>query len=442
MRTPRLTAALAVVLLVVSAPAAGQGVLHVYERGLEWDPSLDAVRFGDVSAREGLRAAWSRFLPSLSFEYDYSHTRQEIRSTDNEVFAQGTSRFPTDEWAFNLVQPVLRLEDWANVPKAKANKRRTEFELVGAQQDLIFRSADAYFGVLASQDNLSFAVSEREAIEAQLNEAEERVGAGLSTVQDLYDAQARFSESLATEADAHDLLRDAQQAVVEIAAEELTNPQSLETQFALKPPEPPNLGKWVAAARDQNPVLRALREEVEVARMEVREKAAEHTPRVDLVGSLSRRDTDGSLFGGGSDVENTDFLVTVSVPLFRAPVILETREKHYEMRRAERELEAERRQVVRDTRAAYYAVNTLITQVDALRRAVEAQQRALESKEEGLRSGLNTGIHVLDARRDLFLAKRDHAQARYDYVLESLRLKQLTGSLDLEDLAEVDRLLQ
>jgi outer membrane protein len=83
-----------------------------------------------------------------------------------------------------------------------------------------------------------------------------------------------------------------------------------------------------------------------------------------------------------------------------------------------------------------------VSLVEALRQSVSSQQSALEAKEAGVRSGVATLLVVLDAQRDLFLARRDYAQARYDYLLNGLRLKQLAGTLSERDLESIQATLK
>ena len=73
---------------------------------------------------------------------------------------------------------------------------------------------------------------------------------------------------------------------------------------------------------------------------------------------------------------------------------------------------------------------------------VQAQEKALESKEEGRKAGLITVLPVLDATRDLYAAKRDYAQARYDYLTNRLKLKEAAGTLSEQDLVAVNGLLE
>ena len=105
-------------------------------------------------------------------------------------------------------------------------------------------------------------------------------------------------------------------------------------------------------------------------------------------------------------------------------------------------MEAERRQVVRETRAAYLGVLSGIKKVEALKQSIVSQQSALEVKTAGLKAGVNTLLEVLDAQRDLYFAQSDYSKARYDYLLSTIKLKQATGSLSLADLEEVNRLIK
>ena len=83
-----------------------------------------------------------------------------------------------------------------------------------------------------------------------------------------------------------------------------------------------------------------------------------------------------------------------------------------------------------------------INLVKALNNTVAAQEKAVETKDEGRKAGLFTLMPVLDATRDLYFARRDYAQARYDYLLNRLRLKEAAGTLSEEDLAAINMLLQ
>jgi len=196
-------------------------------------------------------------------------------------------------------------------------------------------------------------------------------------------------------------------------------------------------------ALEQNLLLRARREGVEVAHQEMQRQLAGHFPSLNLVFTHNRNDSGSTLFGGGSNVETSELMLRLSIPIYEGgltrAVSLEAANRY---QKAREEHEQERRAVERATRAAYDGTLSGASLVQALKQSVISQEAALETKEYGFRSGLFTLLPVLDAQRDLYLAKRDYAQSRYDYLLNRLRLKQAAGTLSETDLASIGAALQ
>jgi outer membrane protein len=97
--------------------------------------------------------------------------------------------------------------------------------------------------------------------------------------------------------------------------------------------------------------------------------------------------------------------------------------------------------VLRQSREAYNGVMSGISRVQALKQALVSGEQALASTEAGYEVGTRTTVDVLNVRRDLFRAKRDYASSRYDYILSSLRLKQAAGTLNRDDLVQINQWL-
>jgi outer membrane protein len=164
---------------------------------------------------------------------------------------------------------------------------------------------------------------------------------------------------------------------------------------------------------------------------------------VDLIGRYYDRDTDGSLFGGGSEVKTTDLVVQLNWTLFQGGYVWSrTKEARELMKAAQEQLEREVRAARRQARFGYLGVEGALSRAEALEEAVVSQGLALEAKQLGFKSGLYTSLVVLDAERDLYYAKRELAKARYDYILNSVRLKQAAGSLSESDLAAINEWFQ
>lgn len=423
----------------------GADLMDLYARAREFDPIFQTARLEQQVAEQILREAKAQYRPVLSGSVEVGKVGQEIKSSDNFLFQVGDSDYFKNAFSISLVQPVYQPEVLDRIPQARAELKQAVSKLAASEQDLIFRLAQAHFNMLAMQDNLDFATSERMAIWQQLQESEQRLGSGLGTLTDVHEARARFALAQAEEIDAQNGLEESRQALAEITGEVPVNLKSLGETFPIVEPDRPDVDAWVEAALFQNPTIMTVQAAVEIAEREIKRQKAAYKPRLDFVASWDDRDSGGSELGGGGGyaIETTDVSLRLAVPIFdsgRTSAVARATVLRHQI--ALQELEQTNRRLERETRVAYQQVMSGVTRVQALTQSAFSQESALAAKEEGLRSGLNTGLHVLDARRDLFFAKRNLAEARYLYILSSLRLKQAAGILRAEDLRQINIYLQ
>jgi outer membrane protein len=381
-------------------------------------------------------------FPDLSFNYEYLDTNQDIKSSDNAVFGSGSISFPTTTYGIVLKQPVFRFGDWQGLKQADARVAQAVAELTAARQDHILRISKLYLGVLAAQDDLDYASAEKLAIERQRKLATRRRESGLATRTDEYDAKARYALAVSGEYEAQNRLDDAQQALMESTGRLVVDLDPLGTTIPLLLPSPADVEHWVSASMNQNLAIEGRRQAIVVSEKEIKRQKSNYYPTIDLVARLDNRDTDGSLFGGGSEVETADIAVQFNLPLFKGGgTRSRVRQANFEHLRAKEELRLEQYVVTRKSRSAYLGVISGVSRVDALAESVTAQESALDAKKRGYQAGINTALHVLDAERDLYLIKRDHAQARYDYLISTLQLKEAAGVLTEADLNDVNNML-
>lgn len=436
------TGALAVVVLCLSGALStlcAADLVTVFNQALENDPRFVGMRHERDAEQERLRQAWAGVLPTLSAEGVHKETTQDIVSSDNTVFGSGSSDFPTTEYTLSLTQPLFNLSSFINIRRASALVRGADLELEAARQELAVRVAQAYFDALAARDRLTATAAEEAAVSGHYELVSERFNRGLSTRTEYYDAKARLADIMARRLTAESDLDDAYQALAEITGSPVEDLSLLHEELPLISPDPVDANTWIDAAVRQNPSLEAVRQSVASARQEVRRQRAGHYPNVNLEASHNWRETDGTLFGGGSEVETSEILFRMNVPLYQGGMVnSRTREAICRMNALLQEESRQTRALQRETRAAFYGVDNAIERVRSLGDAVEAQQLALEGKKEGHRSGLFTILAVLDAERDLSLARQNYAMARYDYIINSLMLKKAAGTLNDEDIAGVN----
>ena len=447
MLTQRLCKGLPVLLaalLLLPAGAKAEDLVTVYNLARQNDPKFRAAESNYLAGRQKLPQARATLMPTIN-----ARAARDRNDTDTVTDAfipgrpSGRFEFSSSEYSLSLSQPVYNGVVFAGLKQAKAEVRRAEADYAAAGQDMILRVAEAYFGQLAAQDNLDFARAEKRVIRRQLESAEGRLKVGLTTITDVHDARARYEIASAQEIEADNQLQDKREALRELTSRAPGTLSAVGTAMPLVTPEPADINQWVEQSVAQNYSLLAKRESAESAREEVKRLQAGHYPTLDLVGTRTRNDADGSITGTGIRSDNTVVGLQLNVPLYQGGLVsARAEEAAHRFDAAQQELEASRRQIERTTRAAYLGVAGGAAKVTALLQAVTASESALAAKTEGFAAGVNTNLEVLDASRDLFRAKRDLAGARYDYLLNLLRLKQAAGTLSENDLVQINGWLQ
>ncbi len=429
-------------LMMVRTTAFPADLLDVYQLALQNDAHLQATHFQFKASSEAVDQAIADLLPSLSFDYTHTESRQEIISSQNRVFASaGVSRFPIDVYNIKLNVPVFHYDAWARFSQTDAVVAQARSELLAAEQQLIIDVAQTYFDILQAHDDLLFSKAESQALRRELELAEIRLQQGLGIENDLLDIQARLATARMNEIEAENNLQDSLFHLQEFTRRPVSDLAPIQEDIPLEWPESDNAEDWLQRAYTQNHKLRARRFAVQIAEEETRRQFAGHLPTVDLVGALNNRETGGSLFGGGSEVQTFDISLQVNVPLFQGGKIMsKTREAEFVLSQRQKELEAEQRSLARNTQVALQGILSGIQKISAATKVIRYQKSLIRHRQEELKAGLNTMQAVLDARRDLYNAQRDYASARYGYLLSILKLKQSSGTLSPQDLARMDGL--
>ncbi len=418
----------------------GEGLIDVYTLAEKNDPRYNAARFNYAAVQQRLPQARAALWPTLRAGAEKN--RNDVETvTDAFSFSNppGRARFGSSAYSFNLSQPLYNGEIGAGLDQADAEVRQAEAEHAAAQFELMLRVTEAYFGLLAADDELNLVIAEKNALAHYVEVTQARLNAGLGSVTDVHDATARYAAAEAQEVEAGNRRDDLKQALNEITGQAIDIPLPLREQFPLLTPDPPDAQQWVLAAWRQNPELRASAAAADRAKHEIERLRARHRPTLDAVGTRTRTDADASIPGPGVRADNTVIGLRLSVPLFQGGLVnAQVAEAANRYAAALQEQEAKRRATERAARAAYAGVNGAKARVGALRQVLSAGENALQGKSEGFKAGIHTAQDLLDAQRDWFRARRDYTQARHAYVINRLRLKQAAGMLSENDMVEIN----
>jgi outer membrane protein len=446
-------------MLLAATAAPAEDLKAVYERALANDPQIreaDALR---RAARESRPQAWAAILPQISgsaskTKSDNTSTGQfpqEQRLPDGQTvvlnfLSASVSEPETDRWSLDLRQSLVSWDNWVAIKRASRQVAQAEADFQAAEQQLILRVSEAYFNVLAAQDAVEAQSSSFEAISRQLEQAEKRFEVGLIAITDVQEAKAARDSSAASVIAAKRQLASAEELLREITAEKYTTLAKPGDAMPLKSPEPAEEAQWVERSMEQNLALVSSRLAADIARDNVRAAFGGHLPELDLVASKSKVETTSPInFVSGnvgtrlSDTEDESYSLQVTMPIFSGGATQSrVRQTEFQWRAARERLTRVSRQTERQARDAYLGVLSEISRVTALRQALESSQTALKATEAGYEVGTRTAVDVLEGRRSLAVAQTNYSRSRYDYILNVMRLRLASGTLDRTTLEEVN----
>ena len=434
---PRLISiAIAAALLAMNAQA--QNLVELYDSARAFDASYQSARLQYDANLARADQARAGILPTAGLSLGAS--RASFENTNPAV----DRSFSTQNAALTASQPLYRPANWATYGQGLKQVDLAKAVLDAAEQDLIVRSSQAYFDVLAAQDTLAFVRAQKTAVAEQLAFAKRNFEVGTSTITDTREAQARSDLVLAQEIAADNDLRVKKLALDTLAGKTDAQPKGLMVPTALPPVVPQDVNAWVDQATLIHPSIRQAQKGLEIAELEVNKAEAGHKPTLDVNASYNaNRSPSGSAQSALGTRNNTATIgLAFNLPLFAGFATQNRIRETLSLRdKAQSDLEGARRNVALATRTAFFGVQSGQGQVRALEAAELSSQSALDANKLGYQVGVRINIDVLNSQSQLFQTKRDLAQARYNVLLGGLRLRQANGTLSPTDLLIINSLL-
>ena len=441
---------------IIAAPsdAHAASLLEIYQQALQSDPAIHEAEARRLAALEAKPQARGVLLPQISIDGSYTQSERSGPTTqfnpetgELEAF-DATIETDTEFWGATLRQTLFRWDQIVGLRRADKTVAKAEAVRESAQQDLIIRVAQRYFDVLAAEDRLRSIHADRLAIARQLEQAKQRFEVGLIAITDVQESQAAYDQSVANEIAAKRVLATAREFLREITGQHVSNLSAPKEDMPLIGPARSER-EWVDLSLSQNLNIVASRIDEKLARDEISFRRTGHYPTLDLVVRSTESTSDQTVstaLGSQSDSltnPNDSIALQLSVPLFTGGATSSrVREAVYLHRAAREQLQRVTRETERAARDSYLGVRAEKSRVDALKQAVASSQTALEATQAGFEVGTRTIVDVLNSQFTLYRAVTNYQQARYDYLLNVLRLKQAGGTLQVQDLEVIDQYLE
>lgn len=393
------------------------------------DPQWKATRASYDARREVLTQGRAGVLPSLVLA-------GEEMSKDVEDNASGVSgSYDSSVLSLTLTQPLLRFDRWYQYQSARSARSQVDAEYVQSEQDYLVRVTETYLAVLRATEQVSYARAEEAALARQLEQAKQRFNVGLIAITDVHETQAAYDLAKVGLIVANTDLAVARSQLQTLTGKRYSSLAFPGEDMPVVVPAPEGADAWAEKAREGNAQLIAARHAARSAQQNSRAATAGHLPNVDFV--AQRVDSQAGAFNSApppvildTDTTVDSIGVQFSWPLFAGGAVNSKRKQaNYEYDAAQENLRAAEITAVEGARTQYRIVEADVLRVEARKQAIVSAQSALDATNAGYEVGTRNIVDVLQAQRNAFAARRDLANARYDYILNLLRLHRSAGSL-------------
>lgn len=418
-----------------AAPANAEDLLQIYDLAVRSDPALREAEQNFNATREVKPQAQALLLPNfgVSGSVDYSNVESRGSNPTQGSFTRNDT-FDRSNLSAVVSQSVYNRGDWMRLSQASDTIAQAEAQYQSAEIDLMVRTTDAYFAVLEASDLVRVQEALVAANERQLEQSRQRFEVGLVAITDVNDNQAAFDRSRANLITAENDLGNAWEALRRIVGPIQLPLARLGDRLPLAPPEPNDINIWAETALANNFDIAAAKAAAEAARKNIEIQRSGYYPSVDMQAGYDLSRT-GQEFG--TDTDSGFIGLNVNIPIYQGGAVASsTRQAGHQFRAAQDRLDQQRRAVANQVKDAFRGILSSISDVKARQAAIVSARSSLESTEAGLEVGTRTQVDVLNAQRNLFQAEFDYLSARYNYILNGIRLHQATSTLNRDVLAK------
>lgn len=420
--------------LCAAVDAQAMGVMQAYEAARQHDAQFRAAMAERDAGEEYQNLGRAQMRPTLTAHYSTSENRASL-TNPNGTSEQRSYRSLSS--GVQLQQPLVNFDGMAARRQGVARSAASEARFVAREQDLIVRLFETYSTTLYAQEQLDQTLAQLAALAAQQRANEQLLAKGEGTRTDVLETRAQHDMALAQSIEAQDNLNNAQARLQAMTGLDAATLDRLRPEFS--PVELPqrSLEEWQALARERNPVLQALQLDVEAAWEDTRRAQSGHLPRLDLIASVGRSESD-SLNSYRQSAHTNSVGLQLNVPLYAGGgVSAQARQATARHAQAQAELEARTSEVMTEVHKQFRLVSSSSLRLQAASRAVESAQTLVEATSKSVVGGVRTNMDVLEARERLSRAERDLAYNRYLHLLAVLRLQAATGGLSEASLQTV-----
>lgn len=417
-------------------------LLEVFAQALESDPTFKQAEATLLSQYQNVPITRALLLPQIATTANtaYNHNTNRVKPLlpAGSPATKSHFNYNSQTYNLNLTQTLFDLNQWAAYQQSKTQVKATDASYASALQNLMVRTAKAYFNVLLAEDNLRYTEAEKRAVYQNLDQVREQYKVGLVSITGVYQAQASYDAILASEITARNTITNARENLRAITGIYYNALAGLKSDVPFVSLQPQLASEWVKLSEQYNWDLQAARFNAESAKQNIVIQRSLHFPTVNAFADSSYMETGRSPSGDQSNHAST-VGVELNLPVFQGFLVSSlTKQASYNYQNFLSQMEQSYRSAINNTRQSYNNVTAGISKIKADRQTILSDTSAVASTQEGYKVGTQTMLDLLQQQQQLYQDQRQYASDQYDYINNLIALKLAAGTLQETDLAEIN----
>jgi len=410
-----------------------EDLITIYYQALANDPTFKQAHAEWLAEQELVPVAKAALLPTIDVTSQISRNYADPGSTDEHKY------YSSSGYSLSISQPVFNLENWRALSTAKTTVKAAAANYAAAAQDLMYRTSYAYFNVLQAYDQLRYTIANKKAIYRELVTTKQKYAVGLIAITGYYEAQSRYDEAAAQEIIDRTSVNDALEDLRAITGHYYSNIKGLKTQAPLVTPQPKNINQWVTIAEQQNYNIMTQKYLTQAAKEFIGVQKAQGFPTIAAGASVEQ-----NFYKDFSDttVSTGSVGLSLNYPLYTGGLITsQAKQAQYLYLQQLAILQYQYNNVTALTRQSYLAVVSGISKIKADAQTIKSNQKQLESTQAAYQVGTRIMVDVLDSLAAVYQSQQQYADDQYDYIVNTILLKQYAGTLSDGDIAKINHWL-
>ena len=427
MTIKRISLASLIALTSFSYSVHADNLLQIYQTAKIKDPTILKSKAQYDLFLEKVSEANAALLPQIGFGLNAGYTNASEDTATNSNYGANLS----------LSQSLYNGSYWQQLDLAE--KQATQYATIYgfAAQDLLLRTATAYFNVLRADEAVKSVQANKRAVERQLEQTKQRFEVGLIAITDVHEAQAEYDRTTADEIRAQNNLVNSYYTLRELTGEDIHNVAYLNTDTFAPQKLEGDVKSWRNKSLEHNLNLHGKRISKELAKMQIELAETGHLPTLDLTAGLGYDNTDYDI-GNDTDISAATVGLNLNVPIYRGGKVSSlVKQAQFNYVIASEDLTETFRNIESQVSSGYNNVRASVSSIQAYEQTVTSSASALEAVEAGFEVGTRTIVDVLNATRSLYASENQLANARYDYIINMLQLKFSAGTLSEQDIIDI-----